>query len=398
MVTVTRDPDRYRILPGEGYDGVVQVSAGGFYGSGVLLNGGRAVLTSAHVIEGADAVTVRMDMPAGRINIPASQYALHPLFDVANGDGDLALVWLGEAAPVNAERSSLYRYGDEVGSDITLVGYGLPGDGLTGYVESGSVEPAKRFAENRFDTTGEAMKGALGRGITWDPLPGAQLIIDFDNGNPENDALGVLMGLHNSGRGVTEGLIAPGDSGGPAFIDNMVAGVATYTATLSLNGQSPDVNNALDSSFGEIASFQRVSYYQSWIDQRLRLADPNAPTRPEDVETTLREGDGVTQLMYFLLEFNGERDHPDQWLSVDYATRDGTATAGEDYLAVADTLILYPSETQAAIAVEVVGDETPEPDETFYLDVFNPVGGSFGENVVQLTAVRTILDDDGWIA
>ncbi|MDR5876564.1 Calx-beta domain-containing protein [Halomonas sp. CUBES01] len=398
MVTVTRDPERYRVLPGEGYDGVVQVSAEGFYGSGVLLNGGRAVLTSAHVIEGATSVTVNMDTPAGQINVPASQYALHPLFDSANGNGDLALVWLGASAPVTAERRSLYREDDEVGSNITLVGYGLPGDGLNGYVESGSVAPAKRLAENRFDTTGETMKDALGRGIGWDPLPGSQLIIDFDNGTRENDALGALMGLQDTGRGAAEGLIAPGDSGGPAFIDQKVAGVATYTASLGRKGQSPDVNDELDSSFGEIASFQRVSHYQQWIDQSLRVADPDAPTRPEEVETHVFEGDEGTTLAYFLLEFNGQRDDPEQWLSVDYATRDGTATAGEDYVAVADTLILYPDETRAAIPVEVIGDDTPEPDETFYLDVFNPVGGSFGEDVLMLTAVRTIQDDDGWIA
>ncbi|NYS62407.1 Calx-beta domain-containing protein [Vreelandella salicampi] len=398
MVTVTRDPERYRVMPGEGYDGVVQVSAGGFYGSGVLLNGGRAVLTSAHVLEGADTVTVRMDTPAGRINVPASQYALHPLFDADNGNGDLALVWLGEPAPASAERSTLYRYDDDVGSDITLVGYGLPGDGLTGYVESGSVAPTKHLAENRFDTTGDALKEALGGGIAWDPLPGSQLIIDFDDGSSENDALGVLMGLRDTGRGGAEGLIAPGDSGGPAFIDGDVAGVATYTASLSRNGQSPDINDVQDSSFGEIASFQRVSYYQQWIDRSLRKADPNTPASPEEVETTLLEEDDGTSLVYFLLEFNGERDDPKQWLSVDYATRDGSATAGEDYIAVADTLILYPGETQAAIAVEVIGDDIAEPDEAFYLDVFNPQGGSFGEGVAQLTAVRTIIDDDGWMA
>jgi hypothetical protein len=33
----------------------------------------------------------------------------------------------------------------------------------------------------------------------------------------------------------------------------------------------------------------------------------------------------------------------------------------------------------------------------FYLDVTNPVGGSFGEGVVTLTAVRTILDNDGFM-
>lgn len=395
MVTVTRDPDRHRVLPGEGYEGVVQVSTEGAYGSGVLLNGGRAVLTSAHVLEGANAITVGVDTPDGRINVPASQYALPPYYTTDSVNSDLALVWLSAPAPVSAERRSLYRDDDDIGRDVTLAGYGLTGTGLTGH-QSGI--PAKRYAENRFDTTGDALKAALGPDIGWDPLPGSQLIIDFDNASTENDALGVLMGLHDTGRGAAEGLIAPGDSGGPAFIDDKVAGVATYTASLSRNGQSPDNNDTLDSSFGEIAGFQRVSYYQPWIDQRLRMEDANAPARPEDVDTTILEGDDGTSLVYFLLEFHGERDDPDQWLSVDYATRDGTATAGEDYLAVADTLILYPGETQAPIAVEVIGDDIPEPDETFYLDVFNPQGGSFGEGVAQLTAVRTLIDDDGWIA
>jgi len=397
MVTVTRDPDRFRVLPGEGYEGVVKVLAGGFYGSGTLLYGGRAVLTSAHVLEGTNSVTIGMDSPTGRVTLKSSNYALHPLYESESGNNDLALVWLSHQAPLWAERSALYRDYDEVGSVVTLVGYGATGEGATGYVENGSDEPAKRLAENHFDTTGEALKGAFGRGITWEPLTGSQLIIDFDNGSSANDALGALMGINNTGRGAAEGMIAPGDSGGPAFIGDKVAGIATYAASLSRNGQSPDVNDTQDSSFGEIAGFQRVSHYQQWIDQSLRQMDRQAPTRPEDVITSVREGDSGTQLVYFLLEFNGVRDDPQQWLSVDYATRDGTATAGEDYLAVADTLILYPGETQATITVEVIGDTTPEPDETFYLDVFNPVGGSFGAGVAQLTAVRTILDDDGWM-
>jgi hypothetical protein len=46
--------------------------------------------------------------------------------------------------------------------------------------------------------------------------------------------------------------------------------------------------------------------------------------------------------------------------------------------------------------VEIIADTLPEPDESFYLDVFNPVGATFGQGVVQLTAVRTIVNDDGW--
>jgi hypothetical protein len=49
------------------------------------------------------------------------------------------------------------------------------------------------------------------------------------------------------------------------------------------------------------------------------------------------------------------------------------------------------------VAVEILGDMQPEEDEYFYLDVFNPVGAGFEGGLVKLTAVRTILSDDGWI-
>ena len=141
-----------------------------------------------------------------------------------------------------------------------------------------------------------------------------------------------------------------------------------------------------------------MSFYQQWIDQSLRVNYPNAPTRPEDVKKEVIENNSGTSYAYFLLQFTGVRSDPDQILSVDYTTRNGTATAGSDYIAVKGTLNLYPGENQAVIPVEVIGDTTPEPTEAFFLDVFNPVGGSFGEGVVKLTAVRTILDDDGWFA
>jgi hypothetical protein len=83
---------------------------------------------------------------------------------------------------------------------------------------------------------------------------------------------------------------------------------------------------------------------------------------------------------------------------VDYATRDGSATAGLDYVATSGRLVLYRNETQAVIPVEIIGDRIAEPDEVFYLDVFNPIGGSFGPGVTQLVGMRTIVDDDGWLA
>ena len=102
-----------------------------------------------------------------------------------------------------------------------------------------------------------------------------------------------------------------------------------------------------------------------------------------------------TTPVYFWLQFNGVRADSNQIVSVDYSTRNGTALAGQDFIATQGTLKLYPNEDHALIMVEVISDNVPEPDETFYLDVFSPVGGSFGPSVVQLTAIRTILNDDG---
>ena len=171
--------------------------------------------------------------------------------------------------------------------------------------------------------------------------------------------------------------------------------MASYTTSLATLTTDPDINSRTDSSFGEIAAWQRVSAYQQWIDEAVRAHYPaDAPTRPEEVQKAVSEGDSGTARVWFLVQFTGSRTTPDQIVGVDYATRDGTAHAGQDYVPVSGHLNLYPGTDSAVIPVDIIGDTLPEGDETFYLDIFNPVGGSFGEGVVKLTAMRTIVDDD----
>lgn len=399
MVTTatTYTDNRYRASPGEGFDGVVRVSVGGSYGTGVLLYDGRAVLTAAHLwAQGGGAASVVLETAMGTQTLSAGLRLVHPDYDAANTGNDLALLWLGSAAPAAAGRHTLYRHSDEIGQAFTLVGYGQPGTGSAGAQVLGG-SPLRLKAQNTFDADSATLKLFLGAGMAWSPPPGTQLMADFDNGSTDQDALGRLVYRSGKGLGIDEGLLAPGDSGGPAFINGKVAGIASYTASLSYGNVRPDVDTVANSSFGEVAAWQRVSHYQQWIDQSVRARYPDAPVRPDEVKKTVPEGHAGNSYAYFLLQFTGVRSDPDQWLSVDYATRDGTARGGEDYLPGSGTLILYPGELQAVIAVEVLGDTRPEPAENFYLDVFNPVGGSFGDGVVQLTAVRTIVDDDGWL-
>lgn len=397
MVTTSAhytDP-RYRTTAGDGYDGVVRISVNNYYATGSLLYDGRAILTAGHLFDPmASSATIRFETAQGVQTYTSTQILRHPGYD-QDSNNDLAIVWLPTTAPISADRYALYRNHDEIGKAFVFAGYGRTGTGNLGASDTQNLSRLK--AANQFDADATTLKNYMGSSITWTPNAGTQLIADFDNGNPYNDALGRLIARDGLGLGLNEGLIAQGDSGGPAFLDGALAGVASYTASLSKNSTRPDVDTVGNSSFGEIAAWQRVSAYQQWVDQNLRANYPNAPTKPEEVITQVTEGNSGTSYAYFLLQFTGIRNDPNELLSVDYTTRDGTARASEDYIAVRGTLNLYPSENKAVIPVEIIGDTKPEADEHFYLDVFNPVGGSFGEGVVKLSAVRTILDDDGWM-
>jgi ribosomal protein L35AE/L33A len=80
-------------------------------------------------------------------------------------------------------------------------------------------------------------------------------------------------------------------------------------------------------------------------------------------------------------------------VSVDYATSDDTATAGDDYTAVSGTLNWKDgSSNDKTITVFIVDDTIPEDDETFSLTLSNPTGGAtIGD---PSTAEVTIIDDD----
>jgi hypothetical protein len=102
------------------------------------------------------------------------------------------------------------------------------------------------------------------------------------------------------------------------------------------------------------------------------------------------EGDSGTTPFTFTVSLSLAYD---QTVSVDFATRDYTAVAGEDYLATTGTLTFDPGETVRTVTVMVLGDVAADPDEGFYLDVTgasaaaHPPGG--------LSAYATITDEEG---
>ncbi|MGH3116636.1 MAG: Calx-beta domain-containing protein, partial [Gaiellales bacterium] len=81
---------------------------------------------------------------------------------------------------------------------------------------------------------------------------------------------------------------------------------------------------------------------------------------------------------------------PDQPVSVDYATVDGTAIAGADYTAVTGTLDFAAGQTTKAINVPILPDNEPEATEHFFLKLIDPDNGI----IVSDQAQGIIIDDD----
>jgi len=65
-------------------------------------------------------------------------------------------------------------------------------------------------------------------------------------------------------------------------------------------------------------------------------------------------------------------------VTVKYATANGTATAGSDYVATSGTLTFAPGQTTATVTVTINADSLAEMDELFYLQLTEPLGGTLG--------------------
>ena len=78
--------------------------------------------------------------------------------------------------------------------------------------------------------------------------------------------------------------------------------------------------------------------------------------------------------------------------TVEYATGDISAVAGEDYVAASDIAVIPAGELSETVPVRTREDALDEHDETFEFTLSNPVGASFAPGGE--VAVGTIFDDD----
>jgi len=106
-------------------------------------------------------------------------------------------------------------------------------------------------------------------------------------------------------------------------------------------------------------------------------------------DVSVTEGNAGTTTATFTVSLNPAAAGT---VTVDYATADGSATAGSDYVATSGTLTFPAGSTSQPISVTVNGDTQFEANETFFVNLSNPTGGvTIGDAQGQ----GTILNDDG---
>ena len=104
---------------------------------------------------------------------------------------------------------------------------------------------------------------------------------------------------------------------------------------------------------------------------------------------SITEGDAGTKLMTFTATLSAAYD---QSVTVNYATQNGSATAGKDYIATSGTLTFAAGQTARAFTVAIKGDKQREYEEYFYIRLTSASTNAWVDT--EYSGVGTIMDND----
>lgn len=128
-------------------------------------------------------------------------------------------------------------------------------------------------------------------------------------------------------------------------------------------------------------------YLDDYMVQSCVAVTPEMAVADVEVEENHPEGMEHPSTAIFVVTLSNPAQQP---VTADYATADGTALAGADYLPISGVLTIPPGSVTGNVSVNIVDDGLDENDETFFMNFTNVVGAKLVDGQGQ----ATILDDD----
>ena len=171
---------------------------------------------------------------------------------------------------------------------------------------------------------------------------------------------------------------------------NFADGVTTQTITVAITDDAAQENDetftvAISNATGGAGLGTTTSSTATILDNDNATPIPGVLSISPATVSVDEDGGSVT---FTVTRTTGS----DGAVAVDFATANGTATAGSDYTAQTGTLNFADGETSQTITVAITDDAIDENDETFTVAISNATGGATLGTVTTSTA--TIVDND----
>ena len=209
--------------------------------------------------------------------------------------------------------------------------------------------------------------------------------VAFDWAYRNNAGRSDNMQLAYSTDGTTFTAVPAANFATPGAADNTTANFTNQREAISINGTVAD-GGYLYLRWIHASSTGGGSRDEVGIDNVAVTAHLSTDPTASIGNISVAEGnDGTTAATFTITRSNGAGT-----ASVDYATADGTAQAGRDYVAQTGSVSFAVGETSKTITVLVNGDTANEANETFVVNLTNPVGFA----VPAARATATITNDD----
>ena len=333
----------------------------------------------------ANTVTITDFASEDKFGITASDYGLSEGSGlVDNGSGTLVLdpAWF---ATVTGSQGTVAGHGQFLYNTSTRsVMWDPDGSGAATGIALATLQTGAAVSASNF-----AISGATGTPVVGDISIGDVTIAEDNSGTKTaiftvsrtgTAAFAVDFATANGTAAAGSDYLATGGT------FNFAAGQATRTVSVTINGDTSVeanetffLNLANATNGGTIVDGQGLG----------TITNDDATAVVGDIsigDVTIAEGNSGTKTATFTVSHTGTAA-----FTVDFATANGTAAAGSDYLATGGTLSFAAGQATRTVSVTINGDTSVEPNETFFFNLTNATDGT----IVDGQGLGTITNDDG---